>query len=104
MASHDRKAPPGRILLGLGLMAGLTALGTGAILQGLPASLPPPPQDARLPMLAKSLDLAQGATLLSGAVSPVLLARSAAELDEARRRARQAEERLTNLLRGMPHA
>ena len=51
-------------------------------------------------MLARSLDIAEGATLLSGAVPPMLLARSDVELADAGRRARQAEDRLNALLRG----
>jgi methyl-accepting chemotaxis protein len=51
-------------------------------------------------MLARSLDIAERATQLSGAVPPMLLARSDAELAEAGRRARQAEDRLNALLRG----
>ncbi len=89
-----------RSLLGLGLVAGLTALGTAGIMYGLPQSLPAPPADPRLPMLARSLDIAERATQLSGAVPPMLLARSDAELAEAGRRARQAEDRLNALLRG----
>ena len=87
-------------LLGLGLVAGLTALGTAGIMYGLPQSLPAPPADPRLPMLARSLDIAERATQLSGAVPPMLLARSDVELAEAGRRARQAEDRLNALLRG----
>ena len=67
---------------------------------GLPQSLPAPPADPRLPMLARSLDIAERATQLSGAVPPMLLARSDVELAEAGRRARQAEDRLNALLRG----
>lgn len=89
-----------RSLLGLGLVAGLTALGTAGIMYGLPQSLPVPPADPRLPMLARSLDIAEGVTMLSGAVPPMLLARSDVELAEAGRRARQAEDRLNALLRG----
>ncbi len=89
-----------RSLLGLGLVAGLTALGTAGIMYGLPQSLPAPSADPRLPMLARSLDIAERATQLSGAVPPMLLARSDAELAEAGRRARQAEDRLNALLRG----
>jgi methyl-accepting chemotaxis protein len=89
-----------RSLLGLGLMAGLTALGTAGIMHGLPQTLPPPQADPRLPILARSLDLAERATALSGAVPPMLLARSDVELAEAGRRARQAEDRLNALLRG----
>lgn len=89
-----------RSLLGLGLMAGLTALGTAGIMYGLPQTLPPPQADPRLPILARSLDLAERATALSGAVPPMLLARSDVELAEAGRRARQAEDRLNALLRG----
>ncbi|MGI9128537.1 MAG: methyl-accepting chemotaxis protein, partial [Roseomonas sp.] len=62
--------------------------------------LPPPPSDPRLPMLARSLDIAERATQLSGAVPPMLLARSSTELAEAQRRARQVEDRLNTLLRG----
>ena len=89
-----------RSFLGMGLVAGLTALGTAGIIHGLPMTLPPPPADPRLPMLARSLDIAERATQLSGAVPPMLLARSATELNEAGRRARQAEDRLNALLRG----
>ena len=89
-----------RSFLGLGLIAGLTALGTAGIMHGLPQTLPPPPADPRLPILARSLDLAERATQLSGAVPPMLLARSDMELAEAGRRARQAEDRLNALLRG----
>lgn len=91
-----------RFILGLGFAAGLTALGTAGIMHGLPQTLPPPPADPRLHMLARSLDIAQRATELSGAVPPMLLARSATELTEAGRRARQAEDRLNGLLRGNP--
>ena len=87
-------------LLGLGLVAGLTALGTAGIMHGLPQTLPPLPADPRLPMLARSLDIAEHATQLSGAVPPMLLARSDVELAEAGRRAWQAEDRLNALLRG----
>ncbi|MFN9092375.1 MAG: hypothetical protein ACK5V0_12985, partial [Alphaproteobacteria bacterium] len=93
---------PKRSLLGLGLAAGLTALGAGSILHGLPQTLPAPPPDPRLPILARSLEIAQRATELSGAVPSMLLARSATELTEAGRRARQAEDRLNGLLRGNP--
>jgi methyl-accepting chemotaxis protein len=89
-----------RSFLGLGLIAGLTALGTAGVMHGLPQTLPAPQADPRLPMLARSLDLAERATGLSGAVPPMLLARSDAELAEAGRRARQAEDRLNALLRG----
>ena len=89
-----------RSLLGLGLMAGLTALGTAGIMYGLPQTLPPPQADPRLPILARSLELAERATALSGAVPPMLLARSDVELAEAGRRVRQAEDRLNALLRG----
>jgi methyl-accepting chemotaxis protein len=89
-----------RSLLGLGLIAGLTALGTAGIMHGLPQTLPPPQADPRLPILARSLDLAERATGLSGAVPLMLLARSDVELAEAGRRARQAEDRLNALLRG----
>jgi methyl-accepting chemotaxis protein len=89
-----------RSFFGLGLIAGLTALGTAGIMHGLPQSLPAPQADPRLPMLARSLDIAERATQLSGAVPPMLLARSDAELAEAGRRARQAEDRLNALLRG----
>jgi methyl-accepting chemotaxis protein len=51
-------------------------------------------------MLARSLDIAERATQLSGAVPPMLLARSSTELAEAQRRARQVEDRLNTLLRG----
>ena len=84
---------------GLALVAGLTSLGTAGIMYGLPQNLPAPPADPRLPMLARSLDIAEGATLLSGAVPPMLLARSDVELADAGRRARQAEDRLNALLR-----
>lgn len=90
---------PKRSLLGLGLAAGLTALGTGGILHGLPQTLPAPPPDPRLPFLARSLEVAESAARLSNAVPPMLLARSASELVEAGRQARQAEERLQALLR-----
>jgi len=89
-----------RSFFGLGLIAGLTALGTAGIMHGLPQSLPAPQADPRLPMLARSLDIAERATQLSGAVPPMLLARSDADLAEAGRRARQAEDRLNALLRG----
>jgi methyl-accepting chemotaxis protein len=69
-------------------------------MHGLPQTLPPLPADPRLPMLARSLDIAEHATQLSGAVPPMLLARSDVELAEAGRRARQAEDRLNALLRG----
>jgi len=42
----------------LGLIAGLTALGTAGIMHGLPQTLPAPPADPRLLILARSLDLA----------------------------------------------
>jgi len=90
-----------RFMLGLGLVVGLTALGTAGIIHGLPQTLPAAPADARLPILARSLDVAERAMQLSGAVPPMLLARSEAELAEAARRARQAEDRLNALLRGM---
>ena len=90
-----------RFMLGLGLVVGLTALGTAGIIHGLPQTLPAAPADPRLPMLARSLDVAERAMQLSGAVPPMLLARSEAELAEAARRARQAEDRLNALLRGM---
>jgi methyl-accepting chemotaxis protein len=99
MSSNTQAPSQKRSLLGLGLVAGLTALGTAGIMYGLPQSLPAPPADPRLPMLARSLDIAQGATQLSGAVPPMLLARSDVELAEAGRRARQAEDRLNALLR-----
>jgi len=67
---------------------------------GLPQTLPAPPADPRMPMLVRSLDIAEGALQLSGAVPPILVARSDAELAEARRRARQAEDHLNSLLRG----
>ncbi|MFM7607975.1 MAG: methyl-accepting chemotaxis protein [Alphaproteobacteria bacterium] len=97
---HPPAASAKRSFLGLGLIAGLTALGTAGVMYGLPQTLPAPPADPRLPMLARSLDLAERATGLSGAVPPMLLARSDAELAEAGRRARQAEDRLNALLRG----
>ena len=100
MASITQAPSHKRSFLGLGLVAGLTALGTAGIMYGLPQSLPAPPADPRLPMLARSLDIAERATQLSGAVPPMLLARSDAELAEAGRRARQAEDRLNALLRG----
>jgi methyl-accepting chemotaxis protein len=75
-------------------------MGTAGIIHGLPQTLPPPPSDPRLPMLARSLDIAERATQLSGAVPPMLLARSSTELAEAQRRARQVEDRLNTLLRG----
>jgi methyl-accepting chemotaxis protein len=100
MSTIAQAPSPKRSLLGLGLVAGLTALGTAGIMYGLPQSLPAPPADPRLPMLARSLDIAERATQLSGAVPPMLLARSDAELAEAGRRARQAEDRLNALLRG----
>ena len=100
MASITQAPSYKRSLLGLGLVAGLTALGTAGIMYGLPQTLPAPPADPRLPMLARSLDIAERATQLSGAVPPMLLARSDAELAEAGRRARQAEDRLNALLRG----
>ncbi|MFM7777307.1 MAG: methyl-accepting chemotaxis protein, partial [Alphaproteobacteria bacterium] len=97
---HPPAASAKRSFLGLGLIAGLTALGTAGVMYGLPQTLPAPPADPRLPMLARSLDLAERATGLSGAVPPMLLARSDVELAEAGRRARQAEDRLNALLRG----
>ena len=100
MASSHHSSGSTRHLIGAGLIAGLTALGTAGIFYGLPQSLPAPPTDPRLPMLARSLDIAERATQLSGAVPPMLLARSDAELAEAGRRARQAEDRLNALLRG----
>jgi methyl-accepting chemotaxis protein len=100
MASSHHSSGSTRHLIGAGLIAGLTALGTAGIFYGLPQSLPAPPADPRLPMLARSLDIAERATQLSGAVPPMLLARSDAELAEAGRRARQAEDRLNALLRG----
>jgi methyl-accepting chemotaxis protein len=100
MSSITQAPSQKRSLLGLGLVAGLTALGTAGIMYGLPQSLPAPPADPRLPMLARSLDIAERATQLSGAVPPMLLARSDVELAEAGRRARQAEDRLNTLLRG----
>ncbi|MCA3303694.1 MAG: hypothetical protein ING00_12405 [Roseomonas sp.] len=100
MSSITQAPSHKRSLLGLGLVAGLTALGTASIMYGLPQSLPAPPADPRLPMLARSLDIAGLATQLSGAVPPMLLARSDVELAEAGRRARQAEDRLNALLRG----
>jgi len=74
--------------------------GTVSMFHGLPQTLPAPPADPRLPILARSLEVAESAAQLSSAVPPMLLARSAAELAEAGRRARQAEERLNALLRG----
>lgn len=100
MASSHHSSGSTRHLIGAGLIAGLTALGTAGIMYGLPQSLPAPPTDPRLPMLARSLDIAERATQLSGAVPPMLLARSDAELAEAGRRAHQAEDRLNTLLRG----
>ncbi|MFM7302834.1 MAG: hypothetical protein ACKO4X_05845, partial [Alphaproteobacteria bacterium] len=73
---HPPAASAKRSFLGLGLIAGLTALGTAGVMYGLPQTLPAPPADPRLPMLARSLDLAERATGLSGAVPPMLLARS----------------------------
>ena len=100
MSSITQTSHSKHSLLGLGLVAGLTALGTAGIMYGLPQSLPAPPADPRLPMLARSLDIAERATQLSGAVPSMLLARSDMELAEAGRRARQAEDRLNALLRG----
>jgi hypothetical protein len=100
MFSNTQAPSQKRSLLGLGLVAGLTALGTAGIMYGLPQSSPMPPADPRLPMLARSLDIAERATQLSGAVPPMLLARSDVELAEAGRRAHQAEDRLNTLLRG----
>jgi len=100
MASSQHSGGSARLLVGFGLVAGLTALGTASIFTGLPQTLPPPPADPRLPMLARSLDLAERATQLSGAVPPMLLARSATEMTEAGRRVRQVEDRLNSLLRG----
>jgi len=100
MASSQHTGGSARFLIGFGLVAGLTALGTAGIIHGLPQTLPPPPSDPRLPMLARSLDIAERATQLSGAVPPMLLARSSTELAEAQRRARQVEDRLNTLLRG----
>jgi len=100
MASSQYSGGPARLLIGFGLVAGLTALGTAGIFHGLPQTLPPPPADPRLPMLARSLDLAERATQLSGAVPPILLARSATEMTQAGRHARQVEDRLNSLLRG----
>ena len=100
MTSSHHPSSATRTLIGAGLIAGLTALGTTGILYGLPQTLPPPPNDPRLPMLARSLEIAERATRLSGAIPPMLLARSDAELADAGRQARQAEEQLTALLRG----
>ena len=100
MTSSHHSGGSARHFIGAGLIAGLTALGTCGIIYGLPQTLPAPPADPRLPMLARSLDIAEGATQLSGAVPPMLLARSDAELAEAGRRARQADDRLNALLRG----
>lgn len=100
MTSLHHPSGSTRYLIGAGLIAGLTALGTTGILYGLPQTLPPPPADPRLPMLARSLEFAERATRLSGAIPPMLLARSDAELADAGRQARQAEEQLTALLRG----
>ena len=100
MTSSHHSGGSARHFIGAGLIAGLTALGTTGIIYGLPQTVPTAPADPRLPMLARSLDIAEGATQLSGAVPPMLLARSDAELAEAGRRARQAEERLNALLRG----
>ena len=100
MASSQHTRGSARFLIGFGLVAGLTAMGTAGIIHGLPQTLPPPPSDPRLPMLARSLDIAERATQLSGAVPPMLLARSSTELAEAQRRARQVEDRLNTLLRG----
>ena len=99
MASSQYTGGSARFLIGFGLVAGLTALGTAGFIHGLPQTLPPPPSDPRLPMLARSLDIAERATQLSGAVPPMLLARSSTELTEAARRARQVEDRLNTLLR-----
>jgi methyl-accepting chemotaxis protein len=99
MASSHTSSGSIRHLIGIGLIVGLTALGTTGIIYGLPHSLPAPPADPRLPMLARSLDVAERAVQLSGAVPPMLLARSDAELVEAGRRAMQAEDRLNALLR-----
>ncbi|MGI9127635.1 MAG: hypothetical protein ACR2IG_05470, partial [Roseomonas sp.] len=76
MAFSQHTGGSARFLIGFGLVAGLTALGTTGIIHGLPQTLPPPPSDPRLPMLARSLDIAERATQLSGAVPPMLLARS----------------------------
>ena len=100
MASSQHTGGSARFLIGFGLVAGLTAMGTAGIIHGLPQTLPPPSSDPRLPMLARSLDIAERATQLSGAVPPMLLARSSTELAEAARRARQVEDRLNTLLRG----
>ncbi|MCA3349389.1 MAG: hypothetical protein INF97_02240 [Roseomonas sp.] len=100
MSPMARAPSAKRSFLWPALIAGLTALGTAGVIYGLPQTLPAPPADPRLPMLARSLDIAERATGLSGAVPPMLLARSDAELAEAGRRARQAEDRLNALLRG----
>ena len=100
MASITQAPSHKRSLLGLGLVAGLTALGTAGIMYGLPQTLPAPSADPRLPMLARSLDIAEGATQLSSAVPSMLLARSDVELADAGRRTRQAEDRLNAVLRG----
>lgn len=100
MTTSSSKGGSARVFIGVGLVAGLAALGSASIMSGLPHTLPAPPADPRLPMLARSLDIAEGATRLSGAVPPMLLARSDAELAEAGRQARQAEDRLNALLRG----
>ena len=100
MTSLHHPSGSTRYLIGAGLIAGLTALGTTGILYGLPQTLPPPPADPRLPMLARSLEIAERTTRLSGTIPPMLLARSDAELADAGRQARQAEEQLTSLLRG----
>ena len=86
-------------LFWLGLVVGLTALGTASIMRGLPQALPPPQPDPRLPKLARSLEISEGAMQLSGAIPPMLLARSDTDLAEAGRRLRQAEDRLSTLLR-----
>ena len=63
MSSITQAPSHKRSLLGLGLVAGLTAMGTAGIMYGLPQTLPPPPADPRLPLLARSLDIAEGATM-----------------------------------------
>ena len=99
MASSHYIGSSFRFLLGFGLVAGLSAVGTAGIIHGLPKTLPPPPNDPRLPLLARSLEMAERATQLSGAVPAILLARSGTELAEAARHARQVEDRLIGLLR-----
>jgi hypothetical protein len=58
MSSITQAPSHKRSLLGLGLVAGLTAMGTAGIMYGLPQTLPPPPADPLLPLLARSLDQA----------------------------------------------